>query len=184
MTMLILKSVTKYQVICGLQLQTEWIREADDEVTFKSNNTNWSVSWIDAIMCRVGVPLFLWFTSVPSLLSRPVVYMWVGDSVNSQMFLCRNNPGLSLTYNSEPHRVKLSPWDRVLEMLKVTRLAKIFPGFYRIRRFIIVFTRAHPWYQMIQVTSSHQSYWNSILILYSHLRWSLPSILSLLCILT
>jgi hypothetical protein len=112
---------------------------------FQIKYTYWCVSWIEAIMCWVGVPLVLWFTSVPSLFSRPVTYMCMRDSVNSPVFLCRNNPGLSLTFNSELHRVELSPGDRILEMLKVTRLAKIVHGFYRIRRFIIVFTRAHPW---------------------------------------
>jgi hypothetical protein len=49
-----------------------------------------------------------WVTSVPFLFSRPVVYMYVRDSVNILMFLCRNishTKGLSFTYNYEPHRV-------------------------------------------------------------------------------
>jgi hypothetical protein len=52
---------------------------------FQIKYTYRCVSCIEVIMCRVGVRLLLRFTSVPSLSSRPIMYMYV-----SLMFLCRN----------------------------------------------------------------------------------------------
>jgi hypothetical protein len=77
---------------------------------------------------------------------------------------------------------KLTPWSRILlEKLIVAQLVQQFPVFYGTRRFITVFTRARhgslSWARCIQSTPSHPVFIRSILILSSHLRLDLPSVL-------
>ena len=82
---------------------------------------------------------------------------------------------LSLTY-------LLTPWCRVLlEKLTGLQLVKKFPAFHGTRRFITALTsvrhlslsRASP----IQTIYPHPTSWRSILILSTHLRLGLPSVL-------
>ena len=76
----------------------------------------------------------------------------------------------------------LTPWSRVfLEKLTGLQLVKKFPAFYGTRRFITVFTNARhlslSWASSIQSIHPHPTSWRSILILSSHLRLGLPSVL-------
>jgi len=74
---------------------------------------------------------------------------------------------------------QLTPWNRVLEKLIVTKLIKKYPAFYGTRRYITVFTRARhwslSWTRRIQSTPSPPS----VLILSSHLR---PGLLLLILV--
>ena len=74
----------------------------------------------------------------------------------------------------------LTAWSRVLlEKPTGLQLVKKFPEFYRIPRFITVFTSAHhlslSWATSIQSIYPHPTSWRSILILSTHLRLGLPS---------
>jgi hypothetical protein len=76
----------------------------------------------------------------------------------------------------------LSPWSRVLlEKLTGLQLVKKFPAFYRTRWFITAFTIAsqlsQSWASSIQCIPPHPTSWRSVLILFSHLRLGLPSVL-------
>jgi hypothetical protein len=76
----------------------------------------------------------------------------------------------------------LAPWSRIpLEKLTGFQLVKKFPIFYRTPRFITAFTRARhlslSWGSSIQSIASHPTSWRSILLLSSHLRLGLPSVL-------
>jgi len=66
-----------------------------------------------------------------------------------------------------------------LRELPVAHLVKKFPAFYRIRRFITVFTRACHWFlswaRCVQSTAFHPLSLRYILILSYHLRLGLPS---------
>jgi hypothetical protein len=71
-------------------------------------------------------------------------------------------------------------WSRILlEKLTGLQLVKNFPAFYGTRRFITTFTSYHhlslSWTNSIQSIPPHPTSWKSTLILYSHLRLSLPS---------
>ena len=73
-----------------------------------------------------------------------------------------------------------TPWRRIL-FEKLVKLVKKFPLFYGTRRFITSFTSAcHlslSWARWIQPIIPHPTSWRSILILSSHLRLGLPSVL-------
>jgi len=74
----------------------------------------------------------------------------------------------------------LTPWCRVLlEQLTGLQLAKKFPAFHGIRRFITALTSVRhmslSWVSPIQSTYPHPTSWRSILILSTRLRLGLPS---------
>ena len=76
----------------------------------------------------------------------------------------------------------LTPWCRVLlEKLTGLQLVKKFPLFYGTRRFITALTSVRQlslsWASPIQSTHPHPTSWRSILILSTHLRLGLPSVL-------
>jgi hypothetical protein len=76
----------------------------------------------------------------------------------------------------------LTPWSRVLlEKLTVLQLVKKFPAFYGTRRFITAFASARhlslSWASSIQSIPPHHTSWISALILPSHLRLGLASVL-------
>ena len=76
----------------------------------------------------------------------------------------------------------LTPRCRVLlEKLTGLQLVNKFPAFHGTRRFITVLTSVrHPsvsWASPIQSTYPHPTSWRSILILSTHLRLGLPSVL-------
>ena len=85
---------------------------------------------------------------------------------------------------AEPSHVTylLTPWCRVL-LGKLTRLqlVKIFPKFHWIRRFITALTSVRhlslSWTSPIQSIYPHPTSWRSVLILSTHIRLCLPSIL-------
>ena len=87
------------------------------------------------------------------------------------------NPSLMLNL-----RKLITPCSRVLlEKLIPSQLVKKFPAFYGTRRFITAFTRARnlslSWASSFQSIPPHPTSWGSILILSSHLRLGLPSVL-------
>ena len=74
----------------------------------------------------------------------------------------------------------LTPWGRVLlEKLTGFQLVKKFPTFYGTRRFITPFTSSRQlslsWASTIHSISTQPTSWRSVLLLFSHLRLSLPS---------
>ena len=76
----------------------------------------------------------------------------------------------------------LTPWCRVLlEKLTGLQLVKKFPAFHGTRRFITALTSVHhlslSWASAIQSTYPHPISWRYILILSTHLRLGLPSVL-------
>jgi hypothetical protein len=79
------------------------------------------------------------------------------------------------------HRLHLlTQWSRVLlDKLNGSQIIKKIPTFYRSRRFITAFTRAHYlvlfWASSIQSIPPHPTSWRSTLIPSSHLRQGLPS---------
>jgi len=74
----------------------------------------------------------------------------------------------------------LTPWCRVL-LVKLTglQLVKKFPAFPRTRRFITALTSVRhlslSWASPIQSICTHPTFWESIIILSTHLRLDLPS---------
>jgi hypothetical protein len=76
----------------------------------------------------------------------------------------------------------ITTWGGVLlENLRVTHLLKNFPAFYETQRFVTVFTTARhwslSWVRRIHSTTSQPISLTSILILSSHLRLGLSSVL-------
>ena len=76
----------------------------------------------------------------------------------------------------------LTPWCRVLpEQLTGSQLVKKFPAFHGTRRFITALTSVRhvslSWASPIQSTCQHPTSWRSILILSTHPRLGLPSVL-------
>jgi hypothetical protein len=90
----------------------------------------------------------------------------------------------SINYSGASSRTTylLTPWCRVLlEKLTGLQLVKKFPAFHGTRRFIAALTTlCHPslfWASPIQSIYPHPTSWRSILILSTHLRLGLPSVL-------
>ena len=76
----------------------------------------------------------------------------------------------------------LTPWCRVLlEKLTGLQLVKKFPAFHGTRRFITALTSvchlSLSWASPIQYMYPHPTSWRSLLILSTHLRLGLPSVL-------
>ena len=76
----------------------------------------------------------------------------------------------------------LTPWSRVLfEKLNGVQLVKKFPAFYGTRSLITAFTSVHhlslSWASSNQSMSPRPTSWRHILILPSHLRLGIPSVL-------
>jgi hypothetical protein len=93
-------------------------------------------------------------------------------------FEWQNNYNI-LTYLNTTYYL-LTQWSQILiEQLTGLNLVKIFLVFSGTRIFITAFTSARRlslyWARSIQSIPPHPTYWNSILILYSHLRLGLPS---------
>jgi hypothetical protein len=93
---------------------------------------------------------------------------------------------LFLTLNSSLHFTDwtylLTPWCWVLlEKLTSLQLVKKFPAFHRTWRFITALTSVRQislsWASPIQSIYPHPTSWRSILILSTHLRLGLPSVL-------
>jgi len=81
-----------------------------------------------------------------------------------------------------PLQVTLTPWSRVFsEKLTGPQLVKEVTTFYETRGSITAFTSARhvslSWARKIQSLTPHPTSWRSILILFSHLRLGLPSVL-------
>ena len=88
----------------------------------------------------------------------------------------------SLLSKIVPFKRLLTPWYRVLlEKLTGLQLVKKFPAFHGTRRFITALTSVRhlslSWASPIQSIYSHPTSWRSILILSTHLRLGLPSVL-------
>ena len=76
----------------------------------------------------------------------------------------------------------LTPWCRVLlEKLTGLQLVKKYPAFHGTRSFITAITSVRhlslSWASPIQSTYPHPTSWRSVLILSTHLRLGLPSVL-------
>ena len=94
----------------------------------------------------------------------------------------KKSPSTTILMSSLYTTYLLTPWCRVLlEKLTGLQLAKKFPVFYGTRRFITALTSVRhlslSWASPIQSPYPHPTFWRSILILSTHLRLGLPSVL-------
>ena len=94
----------------------------------------------------------------------------------------RQNASLNYVSSQLPYLHSLTPCSTVLlEQLTGLQPVKKFPAFYGARRFITALTSARhlslSWASSIQSIPPHPTSWTSILILSSHLRLGLPSVI-------
>ena len=118
--------------------------------------------------------LLMYFTYLLYLLTNITYFLYLLMYVTYLLYL--------LTYLP-------TPCSRVLlEKLTGLQLVKKLPAFYGTRRFITIFTSARQlslsWASSFHSIPPHPTYWRSILILSSHLRLGLPSVMYILTLLS
>jgi hypothetical protein len=133
------------------------------------------------VLSRVGSGLATCWSPIQGVLPT-VCKIQISELINSEWPQARERN--QSRYNTNNHSNWLTPWSwALLEKPPVAQLLKNFPTFYGTRRFITVFTRAlHwslSWVRLIQSIPPHPVSLRSTVILFSHPRLGLPSVLFL-----